>query len=105
MIGYVVLAMLAIIEWRLRGDRVPLISDSRAGMIQVVLMVLAGLFGMLGLHLDVEGLLILNTPLQVIGLAIFLWRLRAELSPGRWNESTVGLMLRTAMIGLVGLLC
>ncbi len=100
-IGYVVLAMLAIIEWRLRGDSVPLLSESRAGMIQMILMFLAGLFGMLGLLLDVEVLLILSTPLQVIGLIIFLWRMRGELAPSRWSGGMAGMMLRTAALGLI----
>lgn len=100
-IGYVVLAMLAIIEWRLRGDSLPLLSDSKSGMIQMTLMFLAGLFGMLGLLLDIEPLLIANTPLQVIGLVIFLWRMRVDLAPSRWKDGTAGVMLRTAALGLV----
>lgn len=101
-IGYVVLAMLAIIEWRLRGDGVPTVSEAKAGVVQMLLMFFAGLFGMLGLLLDVEGLLIANTPLQVIGLVIFLWRLRRELAPSRWGSAGVAnVFTRTAMLGLI----
>lgn len=67
----------------------------------MVLMFLAGLFGMLGLLLDVEPLLIANTPLQVIGLVIFLWRMRKDLAPSRWRDGMAGVMLRTAALGLV----
>lgn len=100
-IGYVVLAMLAIVEWQLRGDATPLVREARAGAVQMLLMFLAGVFGMLGFLLDVEGLLILNTPLQVVGLGIFLWRLRTELAPTRWRGPARELMLRTSMIGLI----
>jgi hypothetical protein len=101
-IGYVVLAMLAIIEWRLRGDQVPTMSEAKAGVVQMLLMFFAGLFGMLGLLLDVEGLLIANTPLQVIGLLVFLWRLRRELAPSRWGSTGVAnVYTRTAMLGLI----
>lgn len=100
-IGYVVLAMLAVIEWRLRGDATPSLGESKAGVVQMLLMFLAGLFGMLGLLLAVEPLLIANTPFQIIGLGIFLWRLRSELAPSRWSGSASAVMLRTAMLGLV----
>lgn len=101
-IGYVILATLAMIEWRLRGDSAPTIGEAKAGVVQMLLMFFAGLFGMLGLLLDVEPLLILNTPLQVIGLLIFLWRLRREIAPSQWKAGDVaGLMLRTATLGLI----
>lgn len=100
-IGYVVLAMLAIIEWRVRGNQTPRVSRARAGAVQMVLMFLAGLFGMLGFLLDVEGLLIANTPLQVVGLLIFLWRMRRELALSKWRAGAEALMLRTSVVGLV----
>lgn len=100
-IGYVVLAMLAIIEWRLRGSSVPSVKQSKSGTVQMVLMFAAGLFGMLGFLLDMEGLLIANTPLQVVGLGIFLWRMRSELAPSRWSGNIPGVMLRTAALGLI----
>jgi hypothetical protein len=100
-IGYVVLAMLAIIEWRIRGDSTPSLGAARAGVVQMIFMFLAGLFGMLGLLLDNQGLLIANTPLQVIGLLIFLWRLRKELAPARWRGGIENVMLRTAVLGLI----
>ncbi len=100
-IGYVVLAMLAIIEWRLRGDSVPSMGKAKAGVVQMLLMFFAGLFGMLGLLLNNEPLLIANTPLQVIGLLIFLWRLRKELAPARWRGDVSGRFVRTACLGLV----
>lgn len=100
-IGYVVLAMLAILEWRIRGDRTPAVSQARAGVVQMLFMFFAGLFGMLGFLLDTEALLIANTPLQVVGLLIFLWRLRKEIAPSKWRGGVEAMMLRTAIVGLI----
>jgi len=66
-----------------------------------LLMFLAGFSGMLAFLLDSEPLLILNTPLQVIGLLIFLWRMRKEMAPSRWRGDLVGAYSRTAVLGLV----
>lgn len=100
-IGYVVLAMLAIIEWRLRGHSVPAMGESKSGVTQMVLMFLAGLFGMLGLLLNVQPFLMISTPFQVIGLIIFLWRMRRELAPSQWGGDMSGVMFRTASLGLI----
>lgn len=99
--GYVVLAMLAVIEWRLRGAETPQVAEAKAGVVQMLLMFFAGFFGMLGLLLDVEPLLMLATPFQVIGLVIFLWRLRREIAPSQWRGETPGIMLRTAAVSLI----
>lgn len=100
-IGYVVLAMLAILEWRIRGSSTPQVREARAGVVQMLFMFFAGLFGMLGFLLDTEGLLIANTPLQVFGLIIFLWRMRSELAPSKWRGGVEAMMLRTAVVGLI----
>ncbi|HEY5889365.1 MAG TPA: hypothetical protein VIW94_01510 [Acidimicrobiia bacterium] len=100
-IGYVVLAMLAILEWRFRGSDGPTLGEAKPGVVQMVLMFLAGLFGMLGLLLDIQGLLMISTPFQVIGLVIFLWRMRKDLAPSQWAGDMSGVFLRTAALGLV----
>jgi hypothetical protein len=100
-IGYVVLAMLAILEWRFRGEGAPRMAEAKAGVVQMVLMFLAGLFGMLGLLLDLQPLLMISTPFQVIGLLIFLWRMRKDLAPSSWGGDMSGVMLRTAALGLI----
>jgi hypothetical protein len=100
-IGYVVLASIAIIEWLLRGTATPGVRAAKAGVVQMSLLFLAGLFGMLGLLLDVEPLLLLNVPFQVTGILIVLWRLRHELAPSRWRGDFLGVYLRTAVLGLV----
>jgi hypothetical protein len=100
-VGYVILAAVALIEWLLRKGDVPSISQARAGVVQMSLIFLAGLFGMLGLLLDNAALLQSNVPLEVVGLGILIWRLRALLAPSQWGGSVSGLMTRTAVIGLI----
>ena len=100
-IGYVILSATALIEWLLRGDDTPPLSEARAGAVQMTLIFLAGVLGMLGLLLDNDAMLQSNVPLEVIGLVILIWRLRRYLAPSQWGESVAGAMVRTAVVGLV----
>lgn len=100
-IGYVILAAVALLEWLIREGKAPSLGESRAGMIQMLAIFLAGVFGMLGFLLDNEILIQLNVPLEIVGLLILLWRLRKELAPARWGGSTVNLFVRMAVVGLV----
>jgi hypothetical protein len=56
---------------------------------------------MLGLLIDNTALLQSNVPLEVVGLGILIWRLRALLAPSQWGGSVPGIMTRTAVIGLI----
>ena len=100
-IGYVVLAAVALVEWLIRKGSVPKLSESRAGMIQMTLIFLAGVLGLLGFLVDNEMLLQLNVPLEVIGLVILLIRLRSFLAPSQWGGSIVEAMPRVSIIGLL----
>jgi len=100
-IGYVVLAAVALIEWLIRKGAVPKLSESRAGMIQMILIFLAGVLGLVGFLVDNEMLLQLNVPFEVVGLIILLVRLRSFLAPSQWGGSIVEAMPRVAVIGLV----
>ena len=100
-VGYVILAAVALIEWLLRDDDVPSISEAKAGMVQMSLIFLAGLLGMLGLLLDNLIMLQSNVPLEVVGLGILIWRLRAFLAPSQWGGPVPGIMARTAVVGLI----
>lgn len=100
-IGYVILAAIALVEWLLRGEDTPSVSDSKAGVVQMSLVFLAGVLGMLGLLIDNAALLQSNVPLEVIGLVILVWRLRRYLAPSRWGESVAGTMVRTSVLGLI----
>jgi hypothetical protein len=100
-IGYVVLAAVALVEWLIRKGAVPKLSESRAGMIQMILIFLAGVLGLVGFLIDNEMLLQLNVPLEVMGLIILLVRLRRYLAPSQWGGSIVEAMPRVAVIGLL----
>lgn len=98
-IGYLVLAGLGIAEWLLRSEHRPL-GQSVGGVIQVVLVFLASLSLLIGLVVDIEPLIILNAPLELAGLAIFLVRLWPELRPGSWRASRE-LFVRFGVLGLI----
>ena len=84
-IGYVILAAVALVEWLIRKGDVPSISASRAGMVQMLLIFLAGLLGMVGFLMDNDALIQANVPLEVVGLIILLVRLRTFLAPSQWR--------------------
>jgi hypothetical protein len=100
-VGYVILAAVALIEWLLRDGNVPSVSEAKAGVVQMSLIFLAGVLGMLGLLLDNDAMLQSNVPLEVVGLGILIWRLRALLAPSAWSGPVPGIMTRTAVVGLI----
>jgi hypothetical protein len=100
-IGYVILAGVALVEWLVRGDRGPVLREAKAGAVQMSLVFVAGLFAMLGVLLDNDPMLQLSVPLEVIGLGILVWRLRSFLAPAQWGRTVPGTMARTAVIGLI----
>jgi hypothetical protein len=59
----------------------------------------AGVLLLAGLIADNEGLLISNGPLELIGIGIFFWRLRAELRPSAWRADS-GLFVRMGVVGI-----
>jgi hypothetical protein len=86
-IGYLILAGIAIAEWRLRAGE-PAVRAGRLGVTQVVLVFLAGLAIMLGLLFEVVPLNILSLPLELAGVGIFLGRLRHRLPRVSWSAGT-----------------
>lgn len=100
-VGYVILAGTALIEWLLRREGTPSLSESRSGMVQMTFIFLAGVLAMLGVLLDNEAMLQANVPLEVVGLVILVWRLRTYLAPVQWRGSIPGTMARTAVLGLI----
>ncbi len=85
-IGYLLLAGMAITEWRLVPTPKPMAAD-KAGVVQVALLFLGGITLMLGILLDVFPLLTLNVPCEIIGVAIFLVRIRKQLSGAEWSSA------------------
>jgi hypothetical protein len=99
-IGFVVLAAVALIEWLIQ-DRSPSLRESRAGVVQMILVFLAGLSIVIGGLVANEQLLQLGVPLQILGTLILLWRHRARLGASHWGPGVVPKFVRTAVIGLV----
>jgi hypothetical protein len=100
-VGYVILAAVALVEWVIRRGDVPSLAQSRAGMVQMLLIFLAGLFAMVGVLIDNEMLLQLNVPFEVVGVFILVWRLRSFLAPRQWGGPIVNAMMRLPVVGLI----
>ncbi len=100
-IGYLVLAAFALIEWLISTDK-RLVRSDRAGLVQVLFVFAAGMVILVGGLVDSEDLLTLNVPLEVVGIVIFIVRMRKELSPAKWASSMSGLYARLAIPWLVG---
>jgi hypothetical protein len=73
-VGFLIPVAVAMIEWGLRREDLEK-KAPRAGFIQMVLLFLAGLSLMLGVLLDVVPLIMLNLPLEIAAVVIFLVRL------------------------------
>ena len=99
-IGFVVLAAVALIEWLIQ-DHAPRLKDSKWGAAEMYLIFLAGLSVVLGFLFDNEQLLTLGVPLQIVGTVILLVRHRSRLGPSNWGPGTTPKFVRTAVIGLV----
>lgn len=98
--GFVVLAALALIEWLIQ-DQVPSVKESKIGAAQMLLLLLAGVVLVLGFLMNVEGLLQLGVPLQVIGAIILLGRHGKKLAPSEWAGPTARKFVRVAVLGLL----
>lgn len=99
-IGFVILAALAIAEWRLEGAAGRTVGEDKLGVTQMVLVFLAGFLGMLGLLFEVTPLIIANVPLEVLGILIVLWRMRRHLALSAWSTEP-NRFTRTAVLGLI----
>jgi hypothetical protein len=73
-IGFLIPVGMAFAEWTLRRESV-LQRASRAGWVQIGAPSLAAVAVVLGILLDVEPLLMISLPLELIGLGVFLWRM------------------------------
>lgn len=99
-IGYLILSGIGLIEW-LITDEQRTVRSNRSGAVQVAAVFLAGVMLLIGILADNFDIATLNVPLEVIGLAIFLVRMRRELAPSRWLESVPGLYGRLATLWLI----
>lgn len=99
-IGYVILAAVALVEWLIQ-ERPPLLSESRSGMIQMLLLVMAGLLTVVGFLADIEPMIQAAVPFQVVATVILLVRHRRRLGFGSWGPGLGPKLVRTAVVGLL----
>ncbi len=102
--GFVVLAALALIEWLMPGRKVPSLGESKSGVVQMLLLFVAGILFVVGFLLDVEALYQSAVPLQVVGTVILLVRFRKQLAPSQWRGPVINRYARTPILGLVGVI-
>jgi hypothetical protein len=102
--GFVVLAALALIEWLMPGRKVPSLGESKSGVVQMLLLFVAGILFVVGFLLDIEALYQSAVPLQVVGTVILLVRFRKQLAPSQWGGPVINRFARTPILGLVGVI-
>jgi hypothetical protein len=99
--GYVVLAGLALIEWMMPGRQAPKLSDSKSGVVQMLLLFVAGILLVIGFLLDQEAIYSLGVPLQIIGAIVLVARFRKYLAPKEWGGPVINRYVRTPVVGLL----
>ncbi len=105
-VGFLIPMGMALTEWRLTPERAKVVAD-RGGRIQIAAPFIGGMLLMVGALLDITPLIGLSLPLEIIGIVIFIRRLRApmravDLTHGRWERGSVAtavfLVLDTALL-------
>lgn len=99
-IGYVILAGASMIEWLIQA-RVPRLSESRSGMIQMLLLLLGGVITVVGFLAEIDPLIQASVPLQVVATVMLLVRHRSRLGASSWGPGLGPKLVRTAVVGLV----
>lgn len=102
-IGFVVLAALALIEWLIQDESPSLAQGWHgvAGTIQMLLVFVAGVVLVVGFLVGNESLLQMGVPLQVLGAIVLLARHGHRLAPAGWSGETDDKFVRIAVVGLV----
>ena len=98
-IGFLILAAVAINEWLIRESR-PL-RDDKWGVAQMWLIFVAGAVLVLAFILDNEELLGPATLMELVGVGIVIGRLRAHMKPSGWSGAGVGIYGRVSLVFLV----
>ncbi len=98
-IGFLILAAVAINEWVIRDSR-PL-RDDRVGATQMWLIFVAGLLFIISFATDNEDLLGPATLMELAGVAMVVARLRASLLPSGWRGAGVAIYSRVSILFLL----
>lgn len=99
--GFVILAGLALIEWLMPGRMVPGLSESKMGVVQMLLLFVAGILFVIGSLFAVDELLQGAGALQLLGALVLIGRFRRQLSPSQWVGPPVNQFVRTAVVGMI----
>jgi hypothetical protein len=87
LVGYLILAVMAVTEWQL-AERPQASSESRSGLVMAVGLFLAGVAFNLAFILDIEALIQVATLLEVIGVVIFVVRMWGNVAPAAWKDAS-----------------
>jgi hypothetical protein len=98
-IGFVILAGLAIAEWALRSERT--LAEDRSGLIQMWLVFAAGMLVNVAFVIGVEDLLGPANLIQIVAIAIFVKRLWPQLKPASWKGVGTGIYPRVGTVFLL----
>ncbi len=98
-IGFLILAAVAINEWVIRDARP--FKDDKVGVAQMWLIFLAGLIFIVSFATDNEDLLGPATLMELIGVGMVVGRLRAALVPSGWRDAGVAIYSRVSILFLV----
>lgn len=98
--GYLLLAGIAIAEWRMT-DRPALASETKTGAGTAWALFVAGILFNLAFILDVEALIQVASMLQVIAVVAFVVRMWPNLTPDAWKGAGVSVYAKLAVIYIV----
>ena len=98
-IGYLLLAGFAVIEWLLHGDN----PNRRQATVMMWLLFVAGaIINVAFIAGKYEELAGPANGLMIIAVVMMLWRSRSQLAPSGWTGGTTGAFPRVSLIMLVG---
>lgn len=98
--GYLLLAGIAVAEWRL-ADRPTMASESKVGAGTAWILFVAGVLFNLAFILDIEAFIQVASLLQVIAVVAFVSRMWAHLTPSAWRGAGVAVYAKLSVVYLV----
>ncbi len=98
--GYLLLAGIAIAEWRL-SDRPAMASDTKVGTGTAWALFVAGILFNLAFILDIEAFIQVASMLQVIAVVAFVSRMWPYLAPRTWRDTGVGVYAKLSVVYLI----
>lgn len=100
LIGYLILAGVAISEWLLVGDPKPA-SQDKPGLAVAYGLFISGVIGNVAFISGSEPLIQAMSMLEVIGVVVFVVRMWRYIKPGAWAGAGIGVFPRMAVVFLI----